>query len=65
MEEHIQRNMIMMYLSQLRMPRCLECGYYFMNETMHEYGPSIGGISYYKCPNCGFEINSRDMHASE
>ena len=59
-KEHIEFNMTMMRLSQLRMPRCLDCGYFFMDETMHEYGPSVGGTTFYKCSHCGFETNSRD-----
>ena len=60
-KQHIEFNMSMMRQSQSHAPRCLECGYFFMYETMHEYGPSIGGTTFYKCPNCGFETNSRDM----
>jgi len=64
-EMTISENMLMLGLAKYRKPHCPDCGYFTMYEKMHEAilmnNERIGGITYFKCPNCGFETNSEEI----
>jgi hypothetical protein len=61
MDDDIKRNMYCLLIYSSRNPHCIECGYYKMTETCHERFIDGGGMSYYKCKNCGFECSRKDI----